>query len=97
MTINHHSCQPIDKGTSGKNQMIEVRVRSQLTLLLRLGQQVDHLPANGFIDPEDCPTRRNQSAFGTDDLEMRGIGNRPFQIALSDCFEGHDGICAVDF
>jgi hypothetical protein len=63
-----------------------------------LGQQVDHLPANGLILIAKTIRRIEiDQRSRTDDLEMRGIGNRPLQIALSDCFERHNWIQAVDF
>jgi hypothetical protein len=98
MTIDGRTRQAIDIGTGGQNEMIQVSAWGKPALVLGLGQQSNHRLTNGpvLVAQTGGGIEVDQGA-GADDLEMRGIGQRPFEIALPDRFERRCGISAIDF
>ena len=80
MTIDCHARKAIDEGAGGKHNMTEVQTFDKLAPFVRLGQQLKHfLPDCGVLGAQAIGCLKIDEGAGIDDLEMRGVGERPLQ------------------
>ena len=87
MIVDCHARQSINKGPGSKHNMIQIQTFDELAPFARLGQQFKHpLPDCFVLRAQAIGGLEINQGAGVDDLKMRGVGERPLQIAAADRF-----------
>ena len=91
VAIDRHARQTIDEGSRGKHNMIQIQSFDKLAPFACLGQQFNHpLPDCGVLGAQTIGCLEINEGAGVDNLEMRGVGEGPLQIALPNRFQYGD-------
>ena len=98
MAIDSHARQAINESPGGKYDIIQIHTFDKLVSRACLSQQFKHsLPNCCVLRAQAIGCLEIDERTGIDNFEMRGVGERPLQIATADRFQNGDRSIVISF